>query len=66
MAEFWCSSVVQLTNNVKPSWAPSNFNQNWAGFSRAFRWLIKFLGVVFVSIFRSFLFAQVLSVCYSV
>ncbi|XP_034918460.1 succinate dehydrogenase subunit 3-1, mitochondrial isoform X3 [Populus alba] len=26
-----------LTNNVNPSWAPSNFNQNWAGFSRAFR-----------------------------
>ncbi|KAL3576262.1 hypothetical protein D5086_021545 [Populus alba] len=25
-----------LTNNVNPSWAPSNFNQNWAGFSRAF------------------------------
>nr|TKS10588.1 heat shock protein 70 [Populus alba] len=25
-----------LTNNVKPSWAPSNFSQNWAGLSRAF------------------------------
>ncbi|KAJ6671045.1 HEAT SHOCK PROTEIN 70KDA [Salix viminalis] len=36
MAEFWCLSVVQLTNNVKPSWAPSNLSQNLAGLSRAF------------------------------
>jgi hypothetical protein len=37
MAEFWCSSLVQLTNDVSPKWAPSNFSQNWAGLSRALR-----------------------------
>ena len=62
MAEFWCSSLVQLTNNVNTKWTASNPSQNWAGLSRAFRQLVNFIVAISVLIRRPFLFYEVLSV----